>query len=174
MAEEDKSTDKPVVEEPKVVEKPASKTPVDSEKPGLSPEEVKRREEQSNKDKSSSKTDDEDRLSFLEARENERMKDEFVNSLLSKEAEKYPDVKADDPLFKYASSEEEVEQIAKDIQNRVIDIRQKALVDVQIEPDEGLTDEQIAEAEEKMEKETIETGRSNFGNFLGNIQRRKR
>jgi len=178
MTDVNNSSNNPGAKESKGSEKPEGKPaekPEDESKTNVDPSEQARRDQQSKKDKALAEKDDSnERLSFLEARENERMRDSFVNDLLTSEADKYPDVKANDPLFKYATSEEEVVEIAKEIQNKVKTAEQEALSKVQAEPDQGLTDEEIAEKEKVMEEETQKTGKSNFIPFLSNVQRRKR
>lgn len=174
MAEEDNpSGQAPTGEENKGAEKPAPKGPDGSEKSNISPAEQARRDAQSEKDKGS-QDDLRETVDFLSSREAERARDSYVSDLLTKEAEKFPDVKSDDPMFKYATSKEDVEEIATTLQNRYKDMQQDALRSVQAEPDQGLTDEEIATKETELEKETQEQGRSTFGNFLGNLQRRKK
>lgn len=146
-----------------------------SSKPTVDPAEQARRDQQSKKDKANSELDDTtERLSFLEAREMERARDEFVSELLTG-SDKFPDVKSDDPMFKYATSKEDVEEIATNLQNKFKDLQQQALDSVQTEGSvKLLTDEEIAEQEKVLEKKVNETGHSQFGNFIGNLQRRKR
>lgn len=146
-----------------------------SSQPTVDPAEQARRDQQSKKDKANSELDDSnERLGFLEAREMERARDEYVSTLLT-DKDKFPDVKADDPLFKYAGSKEEVEEIATQLQNRFKDLQQQALESVQTEGSTKLlTDEEIDEANKQLEENVHKTGQSQFGNFLSNIQRRKR
>lgn len=146
-----------------------------SSKATVDPAEQARRDQQSKKDRANAELDETtERLSFLEAREMERARDEFVSELLTG-SDKFPDVKPDDPLFKYATSKEDVEEIATQLQNRFKDLQQKALDSVQTEGSVSLlTDEEIAEQEKVLEKKVNETGQSQFGSFLGNLQRRKR
>lgn len=155
---------------------PPTPSPDGSRSNGISPEEQARRAEQSEKDKQAGKEDESLRedVDYLRAREAERARDGYVSELLTKEAEKFPNVKVDDPMFKYATSKEEVEEIATNLQNRFTDLQQDALRSVQIESEESLTDEEIAEKEKELEKETQESGRSTFGNFLDNLGRRKK
>lgn len=155
---------------------PPAPSPDGSRKPEISPDEQARRAEQSQRDKETKNEDDSLRedVDYLRAREAERARDSFVSDLLTKEAEKFPNVKADDPLFKYATSKEEVEEIAKDLQNRFTDLQQDALRSVQTESEQSLTDEEIAEKEKELEKESNESGRSTFGSFMDNLGRRKK
>lgn len=153
---------------------PPAKDEGASSQPTVDPAEQARRDQQSKKDKANSELDDTtERLSFLEAREMERARDEYVSELLTS-SDKFPDVKADDPLFRYAGSKEEVEEIATQLQNRFKDMQQRALESVQTEgADKLLTDEEIEQANKELEKKTRETGQSTFSSFLSNIQRRK-
>lgn len=166
----------PVV--PPVEDSPQGGQPTDQgnggKSPAVDPAEQARRDQQSKKDQAiADKSGLEEQVEYLSAREAERARDTFVSDLLTKEAEKYPNVKADNPLFKYAASKEEVSEIAAQIQNQFTDLQQDALRSVQTEV-ETLTDEQIAEREKELEAETNNTGRSNFGGFLSTIQRRKK
>lgn len=132
-----------------------------------------RRDQQSKKDRAISEKEElAQQVEFLTAKEAERARDAFVTELVSDKT-KYPNVEPTDPLFKYATSKEEVEQIAKEIQNRYTTLQQNALADVQTEP-ESLTDEQLVEEEKKLEEEAQKTGTSKFGSFLSLQGRRKR
>lgn len=136
--------------------------------------ELARREQQSKKDKVTSQKDElAEQVEFLSAKEAERARDSYVSELVSDKS-KYPNVEANDPLFKYATSKEEVEEIAKDIQNRYTTLQQKALSDVQSEPDQTLTDEQVEEEEKKLEEDAVKRDTSRFSDFLNIQARRKR
>jgi hypothetical protein len=136
--------------------------------------ELARREQQSKKDKVTSEKDDlTEQISYLSAKEAERERDAYVSSLLS-DKDKYPNVDANDKLFKYATSKEEVEEIAVEIQNKYTTLQQKALADVQERQPETLSNEQVEEQETKLEEETQKSGTSMFGNFLNLQARRKR
>lgn len=139
------------------------------------PVEQARREQQSKKDKAvSEKSDLEETVEFLSSREAERERDAHVNTFLTENAEKYPNVKPDDPMFKYATSKEDVADIATQLQNKFMDMQQDALRSVQTESEQSLTDEEIAKKEEELEAETEKEGRSTFGNFIDNLGRRKK
>jgi hypothetical protein len=155
-------------------EQPPVKAPVGTDAPQLSPQEQARREEQSIKDKENAggKEDLLETVDFLKARELERQRDDHVRQVLS-DTDKYPNVKADDPLFKFAGSPEEVETIATTLQDRYKDMQQQALLSVREEPDVALTDEQIAERDQEREKTMRETGKSSFGSWLSDRQSRK-
>jgi len=144
----------------------------------VSPEEQARRDEQSRKDREAASNpkgyESEERLSFLEAREMERVRKEHVSEFLTENAKDYPNVKSDDPLFKFAGSKEEVKEIATNLQNRFTTLQQEALSSVREGDDQSLTDEQIAEEEKKLEEDTSATGKSNFTNWMGTLQRRKK
>lgn len=133
-----------------------------------------RRDQQSKKDKANSEKDNlTEQIEFLSAKEAERARDAYVSELVTNK-EKYPNVDASDSLFKYATSKEEVEEIAKEIQNRYTTMKQKALSDVQENQPEYLTDEQVSTEESKLEEEASKSGTSKFGNFLNLQARRKR
>lgn len=153
----------------------ASQAPDATKKPDISPQEQARREAQSQKDKEKSSESDNfsERMDFLEAREMERVRSEFIGELLS-DTETYPNVSKDDPMFKYATSKEEVKEIATQLQNRFKEHQQEALRSVQSESEQSLTDEEIAQREKDLEKETRETGRPTFGQFMNNLSRRKK
>lgn len=155
---------------------PPENTPDGSRSKDISPEEQARRAEQSQRDKEAKGEDESLRedVDYLRAREAERARDSYVSELLTKESEKFPNVKSDDPMFKYATSKEEVEEIATTLQNKFTEMQQDALRSVQTESEESLTDEQIAEKEKELEKEAHESGRSTFGNFIDNLGRRKK
>jgi len=177
MAEQEDNPSGKVVEEAPSGTPPASQTPDGSSKPTLSAEEEARRQEQSERDKSqaSGKDTQDERLSYLEEREMERARDQHVSEFLTSNAEKFPNVKADDPLFKFAASKGDVEQIATELQNRFATMQQDALQSVQVESDfKPLTDEEIAKAEQEFEKTQEKTGKSQFGNFIDTVSRRKR
>lgn len=132
-----------------------------------------RREQQSKKDKANSQLDEtNERLASLEEAEAVRARDAYVSEVVS-DKEKFPNVEANDPMFQYAYSKEDVEKIAKQLQDKYSTLQQKALSDVQSEP-EYLTDEQVEEEEKKLEEEAGKTGSSKFGNFLNLQARRKR
>jgi hypothetical protein len=153
---------------------PATQGDDGSKTPAVDPAEQARRDQQSKKDKKASELDEtSERLNFLEAREMERVRDQSVSDFLSRHSDKYPDVAKTDPLFKHAENEDAVKEIADEIQNRYKDAEQKALERVQVESDQGLTDEEIAEQEKELEKEVNETGTSRFGNYITNLGRRK-
>ena len=156
---------------------PPASTPDGSRKPEVTPEEQQRRQEQSERDRQRQQEEngDEDRISFLESREMERARDQHVKDFLSENSDKYPNVKADDPLFKYATSKEDVSDIAAQLQNRFKDMQQEALSSVQTDDSRRLlTDEEIEAEEKRLEEETAKTGKSNFGNFIDTISRRKK
>jgi hypothetical protein len=149
-------------------------TATESSKPPVNPAEQARREQQSKKDQAiSQKSELEEQVDFLSAKEAERARDSYVSELVA-DTVKYPNVRSDDPLFKYATSKEEVEEIATQLQNRFMDLQQDALRSVQTESDQTLTDEQIAEQEAEFEKTTKENNTSTFGQFYSNLTRRKR
>lgn len=155
---------------------PASKAPDGSGAPEVSAAELARRQQQSEQDRGK-KTETDDvgsRLNFLEARELERVRDQHVTDFLSSNAKDYPNVKADDALFKYASSEDEVKEIATEIQNRFMTMQQEALSSVQSEPETWLTEEEYAAREKELEETASKTGKSQFGGFMDALQRRKR
>jgi len=153
---------------------PPVNSPDSSDAPQISPQEQARREQQSNKDKESSSGQEDllETVDFLRGRELERQRDDHVKTVLS-DKEKYPDVKADDPLFQYAASPEDVEKIAANLQNRFKEVQQQALLSVREEPDVVLTDEQIAERDQEREKQMRETGKSSFSSWLSDRQSRK-
>lgn len=155
---------------------PAPKGESESSQPPVDTAEQARRDQQSKKDKAVSEKDDlRETVDFLSSREAERARDSYVSELLTSEAEKYPNVKADDPLFKYATSKEDVEDIAKQLQNKFLDQQQDALRSVQTEdPDKGLTEEERQAEYDKLEETTKKEGRSTFGNFLKTAQRKKK
>lgn len=155
---------------------PAEEPKVESSNQAVDPAEQARRDQQSKKDRANSENDDlRETVDFLSSREAERARDSYVSDLLTKDAEKFPNVKADDPMFKYATSKEDVEDIATKLQNKYTDMQQDALRSVQAGEDEKpLTDEEIAEREKELEKEADESGRSTFGGFLDTITRRKK
>lgn len=154
---------------------PAIKPDTGSSKPAVDPAEQARREQQSKKDQAIVEKDSlADEVAFLSAKEAERARDSYVSELLTNGAEKYPNVKADNPLFKYAASKEEVEEIAVQIQNQFKDLQQEALSSVQTEGVQTLTDKEIAEQEVELEKTANNEGRSTFGSYLTNLSRRKR
>lgn len=157
----------------------AGQPPVDNgsgSNPPVDPAEKARRDQQSKKDKANAENDSlRDDVDYLRMREAERARDEHVQTFLQDNAEDYPDVKSDDPMFKYAQGEEDVKAIASELQNRFKTMQQDALASVQSgSSQELLTDEQIAEREEKLEEETHKTGESRFNRFLDNLDRRKR
>lgn len=152
---------------------PANEGVPSDNKPPIDPSEQSRRDMQSKKDKSQHQNDDmAERLSSLEMRESERVRDQYVNELISGNKDKYPNVDPNNPMFKYATSKDEVEDIAKQLQNQFTDMQQKALESVQSEP-EYLTDEQIAQKNTELEKEVKETGKSRFSQYMSNLSRRK-
>ena len=165
----------PVAEDStKPVGQPAPNTEPGSSKPPVDPAEQARRDQQSKKDQAiSEKNDLESRVDFLDAKEAERARDTYVSDLL-KDTNKYPNVKPSDPMFKYATSKEEVDEIATELQNKFTDLQQDALRSVRTESDQSLTDEQIAEQEIELEKQSKEESKSTFGSFMNNLQRRKR
>lgn len=141
----------------------------------VDPAEQARRDQQSKKDKANSENDElRETVDFLSQREAERARDQHVSEFLTSNSDKYPDVKPDDPMFKYATSKEDVEEIATTLQNKYKDMQQNALKSVQFESDNGLTDEEIAANLANLEKETKETGKSTFGSYLDNITRRRK
>lgn len=173
MANEEDNSSAQVVEEQQQPQ--PSATPDESNKPEISAAEQARRQQQSEADKGKKVESDDfvSRVEFLEQREMERVRDQHVSGFLRDNASDYPNVKADDPLFKYANSEDDVKDIAAEIQNRYKTMQQEALSSVQTEPD-WLTEEEIAEEEKKLEEDTTKHGRSNFMGFLNTQQRRKR
>lgn len=141
-------------------------------KPTVDATEQARRDQQSQKDRAISDKDKQSEdMNYLLAKEAERDRDSYVANVLS-DKEKYPNVEANDPMFKYANSKEEVDEIAKELQNRFTDMQQNALKTVRSEPQQ-LTDEQIVEEQNRLEEDTIKNGRSNFGGFLNTVTRRK-
>jgi len=180
MADENNPSGQEAIEDNKGGEpqgEPASQAP-DGSRSQLSPDEQARRDAQSQRDREAAQNNkgdsDEDRISFLEAREMERVRQETVSSFLTDNSKDYPDVKTDDPLFKYAGSKDEIKEIATELQNRFMDMQQAALQSVQTESVETLTDEQIAEKEVELEKQSRESGRSTFGNYIDNLGRRRK
>lgn len=152
---------------------PANNEGASSENKSVDSAEQARRDQQSKKDKANSELDEfRSELSTLKEAHAIQERDKYVATVVS-DKEKFPNVEADDPMFKYAYSKEEVEEIAKTLQDKYSTMQQKALSDVQSEP-EYLTDEQIAENEQKLEKEVQESGTSKFGSWFDNISRRKR
>lgn len=178
MADENNSSDKAATEEVNKEgdnQEPASPAPDGSKKPEITPEEQARREQQSAKDRAAGGKDEfSERIDFLEAREMERVRGEYVSDLLTSETETYPNVQANDPLFKFATSKEDVKEIATQLQNRFTEQQQAALQSVQTQSDQSLTDEEIAEREKELEKETTEHGRSTFGQYFNNLTNRRK
>lgn len=174
MAEEEKPTGQEVDGDKGA--NPDPKTPVGSEKPELSSEEQSRREEQSKRDREQA-TDkggnnrDED-LDFLMAQEATRSRDSYIGTFLGENAEKYPHVTADD--LKFATSKEEVEQLATHLENRYKGMEQDALTNVTDNSEKELTEQEIIEAEKELEKQQETGGGSRFGSFLDLAARRKR
>lgn len=151
---------------------PVNNEGASSEKPQVDKAEQARREQQSKKDKALTQNDElTSRLASLEEAEAVRARDSYVAQVVA-DKEKYPNVDADDPMFQYAYSKEDVESIAKNLQDKYATLQQKALSDVQSEP-EYLTDEQVEEEEKRLEEEADKSGSSKFGNFL-NLQARRR
>lgn len=145
-----------------------------SSAPSVDPAEQARREQQSKKDRANSEKDDlRETVEFLTSREAERERDNYIVEFLGSSSD-YPDVKSDDPMFKYATSKDDVEEIAKTLQNKYKDMQQKALASVLVEGEQSLTDEQIAEKEAELEKQTQEHGKSTFGSWLDVRSRRKK
>lgn len=176
MADDNNSSNKaPAEDSSKNDGQPADNGADESKNTGIDPAEQARRDQQSKKDKANAdKSDAEERLSALEARESERLRDQHVQDFLSENSDKFPDVKADNPMFKYALSEEDVKSIATDLQDQYKDMQQRALSDVQLESEKLLSDEEIAEKEKELEEEVTKTGRSGFSSFLETAVRRKK
>lgn len=151
---------------------PAPKGDASSSNTNIDPAEQARRDQQSKKDQANSAlTDKDEQIDFLLSRELERERDSVISNFLSENKEKYPNVTADD--LKYARSEDEVEELAKHLENKYKSMQQKALSDVQ-GTETVLTPEQLKEAEEALAKETKETGRSTFGSWLSKKQQTRR
>jgi hypothetical protein len=173
MADESNPSDKPPVEDSSKDGQPTDKGSDGSSKPTVDLAEQARRDQQSKKDQANSHNEGlQEQIDFLSAKEAERSRDSYVSQLLT-DTEKYPNVKADDPMFKFAASKEEVEEIATELQNKFTGLQQDALRSVQLESDNTLTDAQIAEQEVELEKTTKEQGKSTFTSYLSNLQRRK-
>jgi len=172
------SNNTPVV--PPVEDSPNGGQPTDqgsgvSSNQSVDPAEQARRDQQSKKDKAISETDElRETVDFLSNREAERARDEHVKTFIASNGDKYPDVSPDDPMFKYATSKEDVEEIATTLQNKYKDMQQNALRSVQIESDQSLTDEEIATNLEQLQTVTKDTGKSTFGDYINTITRRKR
>lgn len=105
-----------------------------------------------------------ERLDALEGQVGMSAKNQAISEYLEANKDKYPDVDKND--LQYASSVEEIEELAKSSQARADRIRNKTLQDLQNVPADTLSqeeyDKQIAELEQEVEK----TGKSGFAKFL--------
>ena len=138
----------------------------------VDPAEQARRDQQSQKDKAKAEASDKDeKLDFLLARESERLRNETVDTFLTENKDKYPNVTKED--LRFANSKDEIKELADHVQNRFKTLQQDALKSVQVQPDKGLSAEEFAEREKQLEEDQSKTGKSQFGNFMDAVRRKK-
>lgn len=139
-------------------EKPATTADNDGGQGSPAPVEDKQaeayRKMQSEKDKTAAENGDlRETVEFLQQEAAERMKNKAIGDFLKENAEKYPDVTAED--LQFATSEEDLERIATHWQTKAAKQRQQVLADVRQVPDNSIT-----ETEKQKELDKLKTSNS--------------
>lgn len=140
-----------------------------TETPQEQPDSV--RKLQSDRDKARAKEQSlEERVANMEQRDAILARDQAIGEFLKENSKDYPDVEAED--LEFATSPEEIKELAQRSQAKADRIRNKAIEDVQRVPETAMTAEEKAEALKQLEDTTKQTGQSQFGKFL-QIQSKK-
>lgn len=129
------------------------------------------RQQQARADKNASEADDlRERTEMLESLAMEQMRDKAVKEFLTEKGKDYPNVTSDD-LVRFASGPDDLEEVAKYLEDKAQGVRQSVLDDVRQVPDDSLTEEQ-AKAELKKLESSNDPHR--FGKFMAIQSRIKR
>ena len=121
------------------------------------------RKQQSRADKAEAERDElAGRVGTLESIAMGTVRDQFVSDFMKEHGTDYPDVTADD-LKQFASDPDDMETVAKTLQKKAEDIKQKALADVREVPDNSMTQ---AEKDKQLAELKKNPGPRSFGDYL--------